>query len=80
MSFKDKLRDYVNSKKQQFQRGIEVSNQMKAEKLRKKYEKMGSYEPGTFRYGLGHKQKTLDFMRDAYERRKKRREDKNESS
>ena len=80
MNLKDKLKEYIDAKKEQLQRGVEVTRQMKAEKLRKKYEKISNYEPGTFRYGLAHKQKTLDFMRDCYEKRKEKRKEKNKAN
>ena len=61
---------------QQIQRGKEVTEQIRAEKLRKKKQKMKLVEPGTIRYGLHYKQSVGDFMKDAYERRKQKRHDK----
>lgn len=58
------------------QRGLLVTNQMKAERERNKFKKREQYKPGTFRYGLAMKQNTRDFMRDVYEKRKKNREEK----
>jgi hypothetical protein len=63
MSWKDKLNKYVEAKREQLQRGVNVTEQMKAERLRK-------LEPGTIRYGLAHKQSVKNFMKDAYIRRK----------
>lgn len=80
MSIKDSLKRFIDSKKEQMQRGMVVTQQMKAEKLRKKNKKIKTYEPGTIRYGLTHKQKTISFMRDVYEKRKNKREEKNKSN
>jgi len=80
MSLENKLRKYIDAKKKQIHKGRMVTEQLKAERLRKKQKKIESYEPGTFHYGILHKQKTLDFMRDVYEKRKKKREEKNESN
>jgi hypothetical protein len=68
MGWKDKLKGVVEAKKAQLRRGVEVSEQMRAERLRR-------LRPGTMRYGLAHKQKVGDFMKDAYDRRKAKRED-----
>ena len=72
MSLKVRIKNYISVKKEQLERGKQVTLQMKDERLRKKYEKSKYYEPGTFRYGLVHKQNTWEFMHDV----KKRREDK----
>ena len=55
-------------------RGIKVTEQMKAEKLRKKIKQAEDSGPGTIRYGLVHKQSVKDFMKDAYDRRKTMRD------
>ena len=70
MSFNDKIKKYIENKKLQMQQGLVVTQQMKAEKQRKKLKKMEQYKPGTFRYGIAMKQSTRDFMRDVYEKRK----------
>ena len=57
---------------QQMQKGREVTEQMKADKIRKKHEKSKHFEPGTFRYGLFHRQGVLDFMKDVKERREQK--------
>jgi len=56
------------------QRGRVVTEQMKADKLRRKGKRMSMYEPGTIRYGLAHKQNPLELMEDAKQRRKYKRE------
>jgi predicted nuclease with TOPRIM domain len=66
--WKEKLQKKKEELQAQMQRGREKTEQMKAEKMRK----AKSYKPGTFRYGLHHKQNPLDFMKDVKERRKNR--------
>ena len=56
------------------QRGRVVTQQMKADKLRRKGKRMSMYEPGTIRYALAHKQNPLDLMEEAKQRRKNKRE------
>ena len=51
------------------QKGIERTEQLKAEKLRKKQNNAKYLEPGTFRYGLHYRQGVLEFMKDVKERR-----------
>ena len=58
----------------QIQRGREVTEQMKADKYRRKCERIKYLEPGTIRYGLVHRQGVMDLMKDAYERRKSKRD------
>ena len=76
MNIRIRLQDYINRKKAQMQRGIVVTQQMHAEKERKKLMKARYYEPGTLNYGLHHRQSVGEFMKDAYERRKQMREEK----
>ena len=78
-----KLLDKLNEKKQkmleQIQRGKERSEQEHAEKIRRKSKRLQSMKPGvrkTMHEGLAMRKKPLDVMRDEYERRKKRREEK----
>lgn len=74
MSLYDRVLAKKKKLQDQMQRGRVVTEQMKAEKYRKKAEKMKYLEPGTIRYGLVHRQGVLDLMKDAYERRKNKRE------
>jgi len=64
-----KLLERLKKKKKdiadQMQRGRVVTEQMKADKLRRKGKRMSMYEPGTIRYGLAHKQNPLELMEDA---------------
>ena len=76
MAWKDKLKNYVEAKQAQMRRGIEVTEQMKAEKLRKRMMRVDDLGPGTIRYGLAHKQSVGEFMRDALERRRSMRKAK----
>ena len=75
-----KLLERLQKKKQkmqdQMQRGKEVTEQLRAEKLRKKKEKAKYLQPGTFRFGLHHRQSISGFMEDVRERRKNKRNQK----
>jgi hypothetical protein len=73
MSLYDRVLAKKKKLEERIQRGRVVTEQMKAEKLRKKSEKIRYLEPGTIRYGLVHRQGVTDLMRDAYERRKSKR-------
>ena len=75
MSVLEKMKKKKKELSDQMQRGREVTEQMKAEKLRKKGKKIASLEPGTFRYGIMHKQGMLEFMEDVKRRRKEKREE-----
>lgn len=76
MSWLEKARKKKQDMQDQLQRGREVTEQMKADKLRRKGKHLSMYEPGTIRYGLAHKQSPLDLMEDARQRRKRKREEK----
>ena len=58
------------------EKGIIKTEQMKAEKLRKKDKQKTMYEPGTIRYGLAHKQNPIDMMGDMKRRRERKRDEK----
>jgi len=75
-----KLKRYIESKKKQMQKGLEVTEQMKAEKQRRKQQKNKYLEPGTISYGLAYRQHPLDLMKDVKEKRKQEREEKNKTS
>lgn len=72
----EKLKQKKQKLKEQYQRGKIVTEQIRAERLRKKKHKMGNYEPGMIRYGLAVKQNPIDLMKDAYERRQHKRKEK----
>ena len=78
MSWLKRLQEKKQSIKEQadkrIQRGRERTAQMKADKLRKRSSKAQFLKPGTFRYGLYHRQGIGDFMKDVKERRKQKRE------
>ena len=71
----DKLKKKKKKMQDQMQRGRVVTEQMKADKLRRKGKQRSMYEPGTIRYGLAHKQSPLELMEDAKRRRKQKREE-----
>ena len=74
--WKTRLNNWINKKKEQMQKGIVVTRQMHDEKERKKFEKAKLAPIGSLRYGLHHQQTISEFMKDAYEVRKQRREEK----
>jgi len=64
---------------EQMKRGIERTEQMKAEKLRRKQNKLLNMKEGTKKtmlIGLQTKKKPFEVMMEEYERRKKLREKK----
>jgi len=76
MSWKEKLIRKKQELKAQYERGKVVTEQMKAEKLRRKGQKLGSLKPGSIRRGLALKQHPTEFMKEHYEYRKQRRKEK----
>jgi len=70
----ERLQEKKKSMQDQMQRGRLVTEQMKAERMRKKSDKAKFLEPGTFRYGLMHRQGVGEFMKDVKERRRQKRE------
>jgi len=79
MTFKDKLKGYVKGKREQIQRGRIVTEQMRADKLRKKNDWVANMKPGALRsitVGLKTKASPLDVMKEEYERRKYERNNK----
>lgn len=79
MKLKERLLEKKHKLLEQYQRGKVVTEQMKAEKLRRKSNKLSSMKPGARKAiteGLALKKKPLSVMRDEYERRKKAREEK----
>ena len=76
MKLSERLSRFIEGKQAQIQKGIKVTEQMKAEKERKKLKKAESCGPGSFRYGLAYRQNPMDFMKDVAERRKRERENK----
>jgi len=74
-----KLKDFIAKKQAQIQKGKEVTQQMKAEKLRKKMNKLADAKPGavtTMRKGIMAKQSPMDVMKEEYGRRKYERNQK----
>ena len=81
MTFKDKIKTYIEGKRAQIQRGREVTEQMRAEKPRKKNDWIDNTKPGSIRairVGLASKANPLDVMKEEYYRRKYERENKYE--
>ena len=74
-----KLKDFIAKQRATIQKGKEVTLQMKAEKLRKKMNKLQDAKPGTvttMRKGIMTKQSPIDVMKEEYGRRKYEREQK----
>lgn len=76
MSLLEKAKKKKKELSEQMQRGRIVTEQMKAERMRKRANKKAMYEPGTLRYGLTHKQNPIELMQESYERRKSKREER----
>lgn len=70
------IRSWIQARREEIRRGKIVTEQMKADKLRRKGNRLASLEPGTIRYGLIHKQHPLELMEEAKQRRKNKREEK----
>jgi len=79
MSLKDKLNNYILKKQMQIQRGKEITEQMKADKLRKRQNSLKDAKPGAvtaIRSGLVTRASPLDVMKEEYNRRKYERKNK----
>lgn len=79
MSIKERLLNKKKQLQEQYQRGKQVTEQMKAERLRKKANRLSSMKPGARKAmveGLATRSKPMDVMRREYERRKYEREQK----
>jgi epoxyqueuosine reductase QueG len=79
MSIKERLLEKKRKMQEQYQRGKQITEQMKAERLRKKANKLSSMKPGARKAiseGLATRSKPLDVMKREYERRKYEREQK----
>jgi len=72
MKLLERLQEKKHKMQEQMQRGRIRTEQMKADRLRK--QKL--LEPGTIRYGLFHRQGVGNLMRDALERRRSKRKEK----
>lgn len=76
MTLKDKLDAKKAKLLSQYKDGKKVTEQMKAERMRKKIINGKNYGPGSVKYGMQHRQNPIDFMKDAYAARKTKREEK----
>ena len=70
----DKKKNIEGKVQDRIQRGRVVTEQDKAERMRKKLGRAKLFEPGTFRYGLHYRQGMGVFLKDVKERRKQKRE------
>ena len=76
---KSRLSLFIEKKQQQIQKGQQITEQKKAEKLRKQKQKITDMKPGsitTIRKGLLTHASPLDVMKEEYNRRKYEREHK----
>ena len=79
MTFKIWLTNFILKKHMQYQRGKEITEQMKAERLRKKQNSLVDAKPGavtTIRRGMFTRANPLDLMKEEYTRRKYERDNK----
>ena len=79
MNLKEKLEEKKRKMQEQMQRGRERTQQERAEKLRKKVNKIQNAKPGavtTMRKGMISKSSPLSIMKEEYSRRKYEREQK----
>ena len=79
MTMKDRLNNFILKKQMQIQRGRKITEQMKAERLRKKQNSLVDAKPGsitTIRRGLFTRANPLDLMKEEYARRKYERDNK----
>ena len=75
----NKLKDFIAKQHATIQKGKEVTQQMKADKLRKKMNKLADAKPGavtTMRKGIMTKQSPIDVMKEEHSRRKYERNQK----
>ena len=82
INLKEKLRKKKKDLQAQYHRGIEVTEQMRAEKLRKKINKVVNLKPGARRAmheGLMARKSPVDVMKEEYSRRKYERKQKYKS-
>jgi hypothetical protein len=73
---KERLKAWIKQRKHELQRGIEITQQQKAEKQRKKLRKAMESKPGTIRYGIYANQSPTEFMKELYDIKKQEREEK----
>jgi len=79
MGLREKLEEKKRKMQEQIQRGRERTEQDRAERLRKRSNKLASMKPGTRRAiteGIALKKSPLDVMHEEYNRRKYEREKK----
>ena len=79
MSWKNNVKDWVKARQREIDRGRTVTEQMRAERKRKRMNKIFDSKPGAvraIREGLMYKKNPLDVMSDEYSRRKYEREKK----
>lgn len=79
MKLLDKLKEKKKSMQDQMQRGRERTEQMKAERLRKKMDNLLHMKPGARQaivHGLAMKKHPMEVMKEEYSRRKFEREQK----
>ena len=73
---KERLKSWIKQRKHELQRGIEITQQQKAEKQRQKLRRAMDAPIGSIRSGLARKLSPTDFMKEVYETRKQEREEK----
>jgi len=79
MSFKSKINRWIKRKQADIQRGREITEQMKAERARKRNKKISEMDDGALKAimdGYRSKSNPMDVMKQEYYRRKYEREKK----
>lgn len=79
MTFKVWFSNYLLKKQMQYKRGKEITEQMRAERLRKRQSNLVDAKPGAItaiKRGMFTKANPLDVMKEEYVRRKYERENK----
>jgi len=77
MSWKDKMKTFIDRQQNKIDEGREVLIKRRKVKDRRRLQEAKLAEPGTIRYGLLNRQSPTDFMQSLYEKKKYDREIKN---
>ena len=79
MSWTNKIKTWINNRQKEIQRGAEITEQRRAEKLRMKRNKLAKAKPSTsttIRRGLATRAKPWEVAKEEYDRRKYERKKK----
>lgn len=82
MNMKKQLRQFIQNRKKEIQKGVEITEQQRAERLRKRAGKISDMKPSTKKTivsGLVSHSGLVDVMKEEYSRRKYNRKQKHKS-